>query len=84
MQRLIVDICLNVKFMMRNLLPLGVVMLIYGVAATVLDLINYKLRIMLWIDLWGDTAGFIIRGVLIVVGAVIVYFGTDFYKKEER
>ena len=44
-----------------------------GVVSIVLNLVGYNLRILMWIDLWGDVMGWMIRGGLVVGGAA-AYF----------
>jgi len=46
---------------------------LFGLVSIVLSFFNYNLRILMWIDLWGETMGWVIRIGLIVVG-LAVYF----------
>lgn len=46
---------------------------LFGLVSIVLSFFNYNLRILMWIDLWGETMGWVIRISLIVVG-LAVYF----------
>jgi len=39
----------------------------------VLNLVGYNLRILMWIDLWGDTVGWLIR-VALLIGGVALFF----------
>ena len=48
---------------------------IFGIASIILSFFNYNLRILMWIDSWGETTGWIIRIGLIVVGAVLFFMG---------
>lgn len=48
-------------------------MAIFGALSIVLYFINYNLRILLWIDNWGDTIGWVIRIGLVVVGALLYF-----------
>lgn len=56
---------------MKFLSSLGSLMAIFGIISTILYFIGYNLKLLMWIDLWGPTAGWVIRGALIVVGAVL-------------
>ena len=57
---------------MKNLLgTIGTYAAIFGVLSTIMNFFNYNLRLLMWIDLWGETTGWIIRIALIVVGAVL-------------
>ena len=44
-----------------------------GLVSIVLNLVDYNLRILMWIDMWGDVMGWLIRGALLVGGAA-AYF----------
>lgn len=64
---------------------LGSLMAIFGIMSSVLSLFNYNLRILMWVDLWGTTVGWIIRVALIVVGAALFFmFGTSSEEDEEQ
>lgn len=39
-----------------------------GAISIILSFFNYNVRLLAWIDIWGATAGWIIRILLIVVG----------------
>lgn len=52
---------------------IGLYMAIFGALSIVLYFINYNLRILLWIDNWGDTIGWVIRIGLVVVGALLYF-----------
>jgi hypothetical protein len=42
-----------------------------GVASIVLALIGFNLRILMWIDMWGDGVGWVIRAAIVVLGGAI-------------
>lgn len=44
-----------------------------GLMSIVLNLVDYNLRILMWIDLWGDVVGWMIR-VSLLVGGVALFF----------
>ena len=54
--------------------------------SSVLYLLGYNLRILLWIDLWGPAVGWVIRIGLIVVGVAlfIVFKGKGDEEEEEK
>lgn len=52
---------------------LGGFLAISGIISIILYLIDYNLRILAWIDVWGETIGWIIRGGLIVVGVLLFF-----------
>ncbi len=55
---------------------------LFGLVSIVLSFFNYNLRILMWIDLWGETMGWVIRISLIVVG-LAVYFLLNVPEEEE-
>lgn len=64
---------------------LGSLMAIVGIISSVLSFFNYNLRILMWVDLWGTTVGWIIRIALIVVGAALFFmFGASSEESEEQ
>lgn len=56
----------------------GLVLAAMGIISMVLSIFNYNIRLLSWIDIWGSTAGWIIRILLILVGGVLFFlFGRD-------
>lgn len=55
---------------------------LFGFASIVLSFFDYNLRILMWIDVWGETIGWVIRISLIVVG-LSVYFLMNVPLEEE-
>lgn len=51
----------------------GLALALMGVVSIVLSFIDYNIKLLAWIDLWGETAGWIIRIALIVVGAGLFF-----------
>ena len=55
----------------------GLLLAAMGIMSIVLSIFNYNIRLLAWIDIWGNTMGWIIRILLIVGGgAVFFIFGT--------
>lgn len=54
---------------------IGSYMAIFGIISSVLYFFDYNLSILTWIDNWGETVGWLIRGGLIVVGAILFFVG---------
>ena len=49
-----------------------------GIMSIILSLFNYNIRLLSWIDLWGNTMGWIIRIIILVGGgALFLLFGSD-------
>ncbi|WP_346882727.1 hypothetical protein [uncultured Algibacter sp.] len=48
---------------------------IFGVLAIVLPFFNLQLRLLTWIDNWGETVSWAIKIGLIVIGAVLFLMG---------
>lgn len=56
---------------------IGMYMAIAGVASVVLNFMEMNLRLLMWIDMWGEGVGWAIRIGLIVIGAVLFFMGKD-------
>ena len=46
----------------------GLLVAALGLISTVLYLFNYNVRILAWIDMWGTTMGWVLRGLFIFGG----------------
>ena len=55
---------------------------LFGFVSIVLSFFNYNLRILMWIDSWGETMAWVIRIGLIIVG-LAVYFVMNVPDEEE-
>jgi len=56
---------------------IGLYMAIAGIASIVLNFMEMNLRLLMWIDMWGEGIGWAIRIGLIVVGAALFLMGKD-------
>ena len=61
----------------------GMYMAIAGIASIVLLFMDRNLSILMWIDNWGETAGWAIRGGFVAVGAAL-YFMSPAEEEEEE
>jgi len=52
---------------------IGMYMAIAGLASIILQFLDRNLVILMWIDNWGETMGWVIRGGLLVVGAILFF-----------
>lgn len=52
----------------------GLILAALGIMSIVLSIFNYNIRLLAWIDLWGETMGWVIRITLIIIGALVYYF----------
>lgn len=59
---------------MKNI---GGLMVLFGAGSFVLGLIGYEFSLLMWIDNWGTTVGYVIRGALIVVGGALWLMGAN-------
>jgi hypothetical protein len=51
---------------------------IFGIASTVMSFFDYNIRLLIWIDMWGETTGWIIRAGMIIIGGLLWFkFGRD-------
>ena len=57
---------------MKNI---GSTLLFFGVGTIVLNLMGYEFIILAWIDMWGETVGWAIRGAMIVAGGILFFLG---------
>jgi len=62
---------------------LGGYLALFGIVSIILSFFNYNLKILMWIDNWGATTGWIIRGGLIVLGAVLFFIGGNSTEEDE-
>jgi len=59
---------------MKNI---GMYLVIGGVGSILLNLVGYEFKLLMWIDNWGETVGWLIRGSAIVVGAGMFFLGKN-------
>lgn len=59
---------------MKNI---GMYLVIFGVGSIILNQFGYEFSILMWIDNWGETVGWAIRGGAILAGAALWFFGAD-------
>lgn len=52
-------------------------MFFFGVGSVVLYFLNMEFILLMWIDFWGPTVGWFIRGALTVVGGIMWLTGND-------
>ncbi|MEZ4859007.1 MAG: hypothetical protein R2781_09375 [Flavobacteriaceae bacterium] len=52
----------------------GLVLAALGIISCVLYVFNYNVRLLAWIDMWGTTMGWVLRGLFIFGGAALFYF----------
>lgn len=50
----------------------GTYLVIGGIGSGILSLFGYNFKLLLWIDLWGETVGWFIRFGLVAAGALMV------------
>lgn len=55
-----------------------------GIASFVLHFANLNLRVLLWIDNWGNSTGMVIRGGVVLLGAVLYLMGSASQKRQEK
>ena len=52
----------------------GLLLAALGIISSALYLFNYNVRILSWIDMWGTTTGWVLRGLFIFGGGALFYF----------
>ncbi len=61
----------------------GGTLVFFGAGSLVLNTIGYEFSILMWIDMWGETIGWVIRGGLTALGAAIYILSpTDEHDEE--
>ncbi|MFT5599862.1 MAG: hypothetical protein ACI9N1_000088 [Flavobacteriales bacterium] len=56
----------------------GLIVAAMGIMSIVLSIFNYEIRLLAWIGQWGETMGWVIRILLIVVGGALFFlFGSS-------
>ncbi len=53
----------------------GSTLLFFGIGTILLNVFGYEFSLLSWIDNWGETVGWVIRGAAIVLGAVLFFLG---------
>lgn len=54
---------------------IGGLMVLLGAGSIVLGFMGLEFKLLMWVDTWGPTVGWVIRGALIVVGAALWLVG---------
>lgn len=54
---------------------IGMYMVIFGLGSIVLNQFGYEFSLLMWIDNWGPSVGWIIRIGAIVAGAAMFFLG---------
>lgn len=63
----------------------GLLLAALGIMSIVLSIFNYNIRLLAWIDIWGNTMGWIVRILLILGGgALFIFFGKEEEEEEEE
>lgn len=62
---------MDMDYIKNKLQYVGGFLVSAGVFSIILYFIDYNLSILIWIDLWGETVGWIIRGGITLLGAVL-------------
>ncbi|MFH2045685.1 MAG: hypothetical protein ABIK92_11125 [Pseudomonadota bacterium] len=56
---------------------IGGTMFFFGIGSIVLYFLNMEFIVLAWIDIWGPTIGWVIRGALTVIGGIIWLIGNS-------
>ena len=51
----------------------GLLLAAMGIMSIALSIFNYNIRLLAWIDIWGNTTGWIIR-ILLILGGGALFF----------
>ena len=61
----------------------GGTLVFFGVGSLVLNTFGYEFYLLMWIDMWGETIGWVIRGGLTALGAAIYFLAPTGEHEEE-
>ena len=61
----------------------GSLLLLLGIGSIVLNLVGFEFSLLMWIDNWGEMAGWAIRGTMIVAGGALYFLSSTSEPKEE-
>ncbi len=60
-------------FIKSKIASFGGLLALMGLGSILLSIFNYNLRLLMWIDIWGTTMGWVIR-IGLIVGGGAIYF----------
>lgn len=60
---------------------LGILLALLGIASAVVHFMDMEMKLLMWIDTWGEGVAWGIRGGLVVVGALLAKLGAPKAKK---
>ena len=61
----------------------GSLLLFFGVGSSVLYMIDYEFSLLMWIENWGETVAWGIRGGMIAVGAGLYFLSPSGEQEED-
>lgn len=53
----------------------GITLILLGIGSAILPLMDRQFILLMWIDMWGPTMGWILRGGVITLGILMAVFG---------
>lgn len=60
----------------------GLLLAAMGIMSILLSIFNYNIRLLAWVDLWGNIIGWVIRILLILGGGALFFFYGDYDDEE--
>ena len=51
----------------------GLLLAALGIMSSILFFFNYNIRLLAWVEMWGETMAWVIRGGLIVAGGILFF-----------
>lgn len=61
----------------------GSLLMFFGIGSIVLNFVGYEFSLLMWIDNWGETVGWAIRGGMIAIGAGLYFFTPSGAQQDE-
>ncbi|MFK7747461.1 MAG: hypothetical protein AB8B65_03650 [Kordia sp.] len=62
----------------------GLLLAALGIMSIMLSIFNYNIRLLAWVDVWGNAMGWVIRILLILGGAILYFFYGNYDEEEEN
>ena len=66
---------------MKNI---GMYLMIAGVGSILLNQVGYEFQLLMWIDNWGESVAWAIRGGAVVAGAALFFIGKNQESSESQ
>lgn len=66
-------VIIRMKQFSAKIASFGAFMALAAVISSVLSFVGYNLRVLMWVDMWGETMGWVVRGGVLVAGGLLYF-----------